>query len=1115
MPRTPPQRGRESGFGLTEVMIAIGIIAAALLVLVQQLSIGFRESSANEDRAFAYEKASALLGEVQNAISMGQITTGDELVALADTARQHVLTTRLDPEGLAFAPDHPMSGNVRLQGEWRWARTLQVEPHETAGLYFCRAKIELRDGARWQVAASHALLFSLLPPTDSPDQTHDVYVIACAEAPNLWGDSAELRDRVATACNEIAAQSQAHVRVHWITRLGYGRDPCYLPSINTVRTPDAAVPGAYWLPGRLGGSFAGKSLYQSELIAGSHRTENGFVHGTASLLSSPSPIADRFNHCMRSPVAWRTFAQRVADGADRLEEPPLQILLDDLQQRPERYENAIFLNLHGSALPVPPLRNVSDAAKDPLGRPGVRVVTHPTRIWTPRDVDGNGVDSDTESIELRVHAYLTTGGPSILSEPILVQIHGGNFAGNVNGASQPSLLVRRLVGGIDVNTGKAGFGAYQAFDTTAGDPPTKASSPFEMYYEVGYVGGADPYTWLRLYNTPLVAPVVGTGGLDASARLYGLEHVPAPVTGDFSRDLATPGLGRVYKNTARWRIRIPKEVFANGLLSQTDRVVRVVTRIGSSTNTGVRWPTPIEPLNVSETFTWWTRSRDSVPPTERAQFQGDPRLCPYSDLTSTGATTANGYNTAFDNLVSGLQIATLDWPCLDATKLRDGFGNGFRADAQRLLQLWRDGLQTSGAVFVATGQELVSSLLLGGEIAGVQNGANTTLPLHADYTGGTFASVDTIAPLGSNGACGELVLARGGSSAWWQKPWLGELFPDDLATDWLVQGNLTLTSSPPFRWIARQNATLPGLPYGTSFDLACSSRLDVAGLPTLIATDPLSSLMGLATVSQSSAVPAAPTLEINTAVHLAPPRSLTTTKAISWPTVSGAGSLFSSLLSGLPQSTMKPLEIAWTCAGNDAAASYAWSGSTGRTATLVLWTAPTTPETAASVLPQSLLLGLRGLHAAGSQLARAPVPQVPRVVLFEPKAGELLTDAEEVTLRWNTEWLRFDGQPYSPDYASGYAGDESEVIYRVLWTRDRGRTWLSALTGDDAEPGVYPDSVTERLGDVGQGSESFTFPLPDEVETGEVTFLVEGWRANTRAHSASHRVVVYVRRSNG
>jgi len=263
MPQRASSSKQAAGFGLTEAMIAVGIVATALLVLVQQLSIGFRESGANEDRAFAYQKAGAILGEIQNAISLGRIRAGDELLALDDAERKFVLTTRTDHEGLPFAPDHPMSGNVTQGGAWRWSRTISIEPHDHAGLYYCRVLLESREGSRWQTAASHALLFSLLPPSDAPEQTHDVYAIACAEAPSMLADLATLRDAVASACSDIAASSQANVRVHWITRLGYGRDPCYTPFVNATKPADAAAPWAYWLPAALGGAHAAAGITRS------------------------------------------------------------------------------------------------------------------------------------------------------------------------------------------------------------------------------------------------------------------------------------------------------------------------------------------------------------------------------------------------------------------------------------------------------------------------------------------------------------------------------------------------------------------------------------------------------------------------------------------------------------------------------------------------------------------------------------------------------------------------------------------------------------------------------------------------------------------------------------
>lgn len=125
-----------------------------------------------------------------------------------------------------------------------------------------------------------------------------------------------------------------------------------------------------------------------------------------------------------------------------------------------------------------------------------------------------------------------------------------------------------------------------------------------MRCESGFVGGPNSYTWLKLYNTPLSAPVVGTRGLQTSARLYGLDYIPAAVSGSFTQDLAYDASALIERNTARWRIRVPKAAFSQGTFANLDQTIRIVTRIGGTTSTGIRWPAPVQPLNISETFAY-------------------------------------------------------------------------------------------------------------------------------------------------------------------------------------------------------------------------------------------------------------------------------------------------------------------------------------------------------------------------------------------------------------------------------------------------------------------------------------------------------------------------------
>jgi len=1103
----PAAAPRQRGWSLVETMVAIAIVATGLMVLVQQLSIGFRESNTNENRAFAYQKAAALLGEIDNSIVTGRLRTSDELYALADVAPNPVLTTRRDGEGLPFAPDHPMSGNYKRRDRWAWSRRLSVTPAENTGLYYCRVEVlHLDDNDIWRSEAAQAVEFSLLPSTESPAQVHDVYLLACNETPSLWADQADLRAHFESAQNVVFGQSQAEVRLHWITRLGYGRDPCYAPFVNTAIAADQRAPACYWLPGLLGGDHANTLLYRAELLAGLHRTEAGLVNGFSPAMPVPSTIADQFNNCLRTPAAWRLFTQRVAAGLEHADEPPLQLLLDDMTRRPEAYRNAIVVNLHGRGLPVPPLRNYSDAAKDPVGRPGVRVVTHPSRLWTPRDPNGDGNPSDAQTVELRVYGYRTEPGAAVLDEPVLVQIFGPDLTAAVNDASVPTLLVDRLAGGVDTTTGAPSAAAdYQPFATA----PQTGSAPREMWFEVGFTPCAQPYTWLRLHNTPLVAPAVGTRGLQPESRLYGFDYVPSPVTGSFAQDLATDSSALIVRNTARWRIRIPARAFTSGALPNADVALRVATRIGTNYATGQRWPTPVQPLNLSETWTWWTRQSSAVPVTERAQFLGDPRLCPYEDLMAAGASFPHGYNWNFDDLLQPLADARPLWPCFQASRLRDGFAQGPRADAPRLLQLLRNALQSAGCVFVAPVDRLAHTLLLGGEIALPTAAGTTGIALHQDFGAGALPSVDTIDPA----ATGGIVLQRGFPATWYHKPWLGELFPDDLGAAWVADGNLPLLGAGDLRWHKWQGDSLPVLPYGTVFSSPIGSVMGVHGGALFVDYGVGRSAFTVADLPLVGMQrPGAAIESINRATNLVPPGSLTGARAVSvTATYANAPPAFTQLDS-FPRSTLTFVQLPWDVGGVATALIGAWAGPSG-TAMLAPWTTEPSPTTASEVALQSLLLGIRALHVGGEPLLPNHIAQVPQLQIIEPTPGTSRLDPEAVLVRWQTLWLRFDGQPYTESYPTPYSQNESELCYRLLLSHDNGAGWTSAVTGHAAVPGAWPDDGDELLADVGTGNESFTIALPATLPAGEYIVRVEAWRTTAHVHCASHEVRIFVRRS--
>ena len=208
------------------------------------------------------------------------------------------------------------------------------------------------------------------------------------------------------------------------------------------------------------------------------------------------------------------------------------------------------------------MRNHSDPARDPDDHPGVRVVTHPRRLHTPRSSS-----SSAEMLEFRTYAFRSdpTSGDEVLEDPITLQLFGGDF--------RSSLVVECQSGGIDPNCGTSTTGTTLEREYSVGPAQESSDSallPYEMNYEVGYASSPQPHTWIRFYNTPLTCrPVssIGTSGLHSDAWLHGLEYIPSPVWNDPGGFYALtnktgPGMP---KNTVRWKVRLPQSAVASTL----------------------------------------------------------------------------------------------------------------------------------------------------------------------------------------------------------------------------------------------------------------------------------------------------------------------------------------------------------------------------------------------------------------------------------------------------------------------------------------------------------------------------------------------------------------------
>ncbi|MEM7204293.1 MAG: hypothetical protein AAF628_28800 [Planctomycetota bacterium] len=1136
-------RSSRQGLTLVEVLAAVAVVGISLIVTMQQIAISHKDMRQQTQRLFAYQKAIAILSELQAAVGSGAVETAADLDALTDAQPNPVLTTRT-AAGQAFAPDHPMSGNLKLQtGAWEYWRQVEVHPIAAGSerMRYVRVSV-LRSNAKGKsvVEASMGGVLNLLVEAAPSVKEYDVYVVAIGAAPSLWMPLSSLRASLSATVAKIGQDNPGlHFRLHWITKFGYGRDPSYVPFINESATAEATVPWAYWYPGRLGERAPFSELYSPAAFSGRVRTEAGVLNDyDAETNRHPHAVSDRFNHCMRTPAARRLFAQRVAAGLDRADEPPLQLLLADMLEQPERYRNALVLNLHGEALPVPPMRNYSDAAKVPERLPGVRVVTHASRLHVPRRGMTAGLPGFPglpglppipelpmlpgspgflgPDVEFRVHAYSTDADESadVLDEPITVQVFGGDFT--------DSAVIERQEGGVNPSDGRAGSGSTTSRLYRIGVAPRGSATlaPFEMHYETGFSMEPEPHTWFRLHNTPLTCPVVQGAGLDEDARLYGLEHVPSPVSGlGTFHELEEVSIAAEPKNTARWFIRLP-QVALETAFGNVDVMVTAQTRIGSDGTSGQMWPTAHEPHNLSETYCWWTTSAASVPITERFQLLGDPRFSPYLDTTRGGVSFPHGYNWFFDDLRDDEDIAWADWTCFDPLRLRDGFAESVGVDVPRAMQIWRRALQASGAVLSHAHGRVAGSVVLGGEIALPGTAAGGGCQPVA-VSGNLFGvpgilMVDTIsAGLEESGAAsrhGRRVLVDSDDDERWSIPWLGELTPhDDLLSSLVAQGNVPLSSD--IHWERRCEAGLEGLPEGTSFedrpgggalaDLGSASLLQI-GWPMArfapIITEPGTEL----TLSGSALA----MLQAASRPHFPSDSS-----SVVWRTQSELSQVLPQVLSPLiyPDQAGGEIEtLASDALGRSGAGILRVTSETGGGTAYVVVTGdePSAPAAHQRLLEKALVFGLRGFHVGGEvvESQQGWIAPIPRVEILGPEAGHRLKSPAAMQLTWRASYARFDGEPLAT------SATEQDLVYVLTYAED-GQAFRYLENGELAQLGAKPTLSMLLLNDATPGDETFLVGLPEgKFPDGDYRFRVDCFDRQRATHGSHHEVHVRIER---
>ncbi len=442
--RLAGQRGQSVIEALMAVAV-LGIAAETTAVLVQTMA---KETVANRDRAFATEKALQMLEELRQVV----LTGGENL----DTFQQGYADGYCD----TCTPAHPWY-KWTLTTKWAVTHgcltctalvsdaTSAQDPHSAnpvrpgQGYAFCRYVSITASPTDPEVRSIYVRVYAAAPnagpgatqqaaapasPTSPPlaevygvvhsswasptaDQVLDLYLLDVENVPGWWTRTPDLQPLMQQAVVSIQASNPGLVvRTHWIRTLAYGRDLEYTPETNGAAVPVTATGSlqkAYVYPGYADfdsptasdDDYLSPTWFEGRVdVGGSLPGGVGFPGGSTNL---GYPMADQFNQAMRLPDEqnlYNVLCRIAENNGQAAPEMSWRLLLEKLNEDDPSVQNAVVANLHGEIVPVPPLRNYSDAAKDPTyyygnyaaaglsGPRSFRAVAQPERLWYPNGV---------------------------------------------------------------------------------------------------------------------------------------------------------------------------------------------------------------------------------------------------------------------------------------------------------------------------------------------------------------------------------------------------------------------------------------------------------------------------------------------------------------------------------------------------------------------------------------------------------------------------------------------------------------------------------------------------------------------------------------------------------
>ena len=1153
---------KEAGFTFAELTFAMLILVVAATVLINHLSVNYSTTATERDRVFAFSKAQAILAEIQGFVDRGQIDAAVDLDVLDDGVVTRAALTIQTAASALVAADHPVSGNYQRNGQWVWSRRISVQPFlglNNRNVRYVTVRVFKRDknGNENPMADLSAVINSAgsaYPTT----QVFDVYLLAIENIPGWWVFMDSIKPFVESMITDLENRNPGmSFRTHWITKAAFGRNMGYRPFINDANDSLNPITEVYHYPGRMPTGNASTFYYVPDNIKGRINLDGVDVNGyDADLNEAPYALADFFNHAMRYPDELALWQRRVdlieerereivdavvggftppAELTDMSKEPTLRILLDEMGTDPTRYQNAMVINLHGELLPMPALRNYSDAAKDPVNHPNWRVVTHPEELRTKKDDAGT-----TDPMRLRMYAYTDYPqfytGSDRMTNPMVVDVMGINLTD----AAEPTKLVgaailQNLPGGVSVG-GSIDYATTWQAAKHISDSPIMTE---EMYYVAEWVPTAgEQCTRIYLYNTPLRCTQDATNrGLANSkrARLYQMEYVPSPVDAGpaFTSDLSTIGTGT--KNTARWTLNLDPSVLTSSMFIDAagatynppgDVQLQVRTRIASNLtsgdtdwlNSGSMFPTMIQPDNLSTTYAWWSDSASDVPMTERAQFNGDPRHVPYKDCFDGGDDFPNSYNWYHDRLNNSSELASTDFGSINATYLRNRWQSAMWCDVPRYFELLRNGLVESACVYTSLTGWSYYYLGIGNDIGydssnGYPNSIPSDMTPHAS-TGSGY--IDTIT---GQRKCVVVANSAFGYNWWTGFPWLGELFPDSLAATFYdtgtgaARGNLPAGVGGDMAFQLRTRTAYSGsnrLAYGTV--LNDNHQRTAANGCSAFFNSGTNSRAFRHTSSSGNGTLTATGQEVADNYSMSMPPNAPVSRPFSLTSSGGGGDHWTYP----PYSTRynsSLYETYYTHSAGIGSGLIRLTNPGGTSAGYIVVNGIDKAVTSGTtfIAKWAVLSLAHSYFEAGDSSNTLRIPQLARVEIQSPTDITELNNPSDIDILFATSWTRWDGLPYTQ--TGTFVEDESLLEYAIMYSNDNGATWRFVQDDTLTTIGSRPDDNSYLVGDAGTGDETYTWTVPSATfPEGSYLLRIECYRQGAQVHYAWHQNKIFIQR---